>query len=64
MTLELNSSDESHEPIFKSAVKAGAAAEPNSREEANKGSNCRDTTTKNEFAQETTNNKLKLTMRY
>lgn len=53
MTLVLNSSDESHEPIFNSAVKAGAAAEPNSREEANKGSNCRDMTTNNEFPQET-----------
>lgn len=53
MTLVLNSSGESHEPIFNSAVKAGAAAEPNSREEANKGSNWRDTTTMNEFAQET-----------
>jgi hypothetical protein len=40
-TLTLNSSDESQEPIFNNAVKAGAAAEPNSRAEANKGSNCR-----------------------
>jgi hypothetical protein len=40
-TLTLNSSAESQEPIFNNAVKAGAAAEPNSRAEANKGSNCR-----------------------
>jgi hypothetical protein len=40
-TLTLNSSDESQEPIFNNAVKARAAAEPNSRAEANKGSNCR-----------------------
>ena len=40
MTLILNSSDESQEPIFSKAVKAGAAAEPNSRAEANDGSNC------------------------
>ena len=39
-TLALNSSVESQEPIFNNAVKAGAAAEPNSRAEANKGSNC------------------------
>lgn len=41
MTFRLNSSAESQEPIFNSAVKAGAAAEPNSRAEANKGSNCK-----------------------
>lgn len=41
ITFALNSSVESQEPIFNNAVKAGAAAEPNSREEANKGSNCR-----------------------
>lgn len=41
MTFTLNSSIESQEPIFNNAVKAGAAAEPNSRAEANKGSNCR-----------------------
>ena len=40
-TLAVNSSVESQEPIFNNAVKAGAAAEPNSRAEANKGSNCR-----------------------
>lgn len=40
-TLTLNSSVESQEPIFNNAVKAGAAAEPNSRAEANNGSNCR-----------------------
>lgn len=40
-TLALNSSVESQEPIFNNAVKAGAAAEPNSSAEANKGSNCR-----------------------
>ena len=40
-TLTLNSSAESQEPIFNSAFKAGEAAEPNSRAEANKGSNCR-----------------------
>lgn len=39
ITLARNSSAESQEPIFNNAVKAGAAAEPNSREEANKGSN-------------------------
>lgn len=39
-TLTRNSSAESQEPIFNNAVKAGAAAEPNSRAEANKGSNC------------------------
>lgn len=39
-TLSLNSSVESQEPIFNNAVKAGAAAVPNSRAEANKGSNC------------------------
>ena len=38
-TLTRNSSAESQEPIFNNAVKAGAAAEPNSRAEANKGSN-------------------------
>jgi len=38
--LTRNSSAESQEPIFNNAVKVGAAAEPNSREEANKGSNC------------------------
>jgi len=38
--LTLNSSAESQEPIFNNAVKAEAAAEPNSRAEANKGSNC------------------------
>ena len=43
LTFALNSSVESQEPIFNNAVKAGAAAEPNSREEANKGSNCRRT---------------------
>lgn len=41
MTFTLNSSVESQAPIFNNAVKAGAAAEPNSRAEANKGSNCR-----------------------
>lgn len=41
MTLTLNSSVESQEPIFNNAVSAGAAAEPNSRAEANKGSNCK-----------------------
>lgn len=41
LTLTLNSSVESQEPIFNSAVSAGAAAEPNSRAEANKGSNCK-----------------------
>lgn len=40
VTLTRNSSAESQEPIFNNAVKAGAAAEPNSRAEANKGSNC------------------------
>jgi len=38
-TFILNSSAESQEPIFNNAVKAEAAAEPNSRAEANKGSN-------------------------
>lgn len=42
-TLTLNSSVESQEPIFNSAVKAGAAAEPNSNAEASKGSNCNKT---------------------
>jgi hypothetical protein len=42
MTLALNSSVESQEPIFNNAAKAGAAAEPNSSAEANKGTNCRD----------------------
>ena len=41
MTFKVNSSAESQEPIFSSAVKAGATAEPNSRAEANKGSNCK-----------------------
>lgn len=40
MTLALKSSAESQEAIFNSAVKAGAAAEPNSKAEANIGSNC------------------------
>lgn len=39
LTLILNSSVESHEPIFNNAVKAGAAADPNSKEEDSNGSN-------------------------
>jgi hypothetical protein len=38
-TFELNSSVGSQEPIFNNAAKAGAAAEPNSSAEANRGSN-------------------------
>lgn len=38
MTLILNSSGGSQEPIFINAVKAGAPAEPNSRAEASSGS--------------------------
>jgi hypothetical protein len=38
-TLVLNWSAGSQEPIFNSTVKAGAAAEPNSRADANTGSN-------------------------
>ena len=60
----LNSSDESQEPIFKSAVKAGAAAEPNSREDANKGSNCRENKKNNEFTNDTTAYELKLMTLY
>lgn len=41
MTLTVNSSAESQEPIFSNAVKAGAAAEPNSSAEDNKGSICK-----------------------
>lgn len=40
-TLAENSSVESQEPIFNNAVKAEAAAEPNSNAEASNGSNCR-----------------------
>lgn len=39
-TLALNSSAGSQEPIFNRAVKAGAAAEPNSRADDNSGNNC------------------------
>jgi len=39
-TLTLKSSVDNHEPILSKAVNAGAAAEPNSREEANKGRSC------------------------
>lgn len=39
-TFKLNSSAESQEPIFSNAVKAGAAADPNSSEEASRGSSC------------------------
>ena len=46
MTLALNSSVESQEPIFNKAAKAGAAAEPNSSAEANNGTNCRNKKTK------------------
>ena len=46
MTLELNSSVESQEPIFNKAAKARAAAEPNSSVEANNGTNCRNKKTK------------------
>lgn len=35
----LNSSVDSHEPIFNNAVKAGAAADPNSKAEDSNGSN-------------------------
>jgi len=38
--LILNWSAGSQEPIFNRTVSAGAEAEPNSREEANTGSNC------------------------
>lgn len=41
VTFMLNSSAESHAPIFKNGVKAGAAAEPNSKADASKGSNCK-----------------------
>lgn len=34
----MNSSAESQAPIFSNAVKAGAAADPNSKAEASKGS--------------------------
>lgn len=40
-TFAENSSFESQDPIFNNAVKAGAAAEPNSNEEASSGSSCR-----------------------
>lgn len=39
-TLTLNSSTGSQEPIFNKTVNAEAAAEPNSKEEANRGSSC------------------------
>lgn len=42
LTFRVYSSAESQEPIFNSAVKAGAAAEPYSRAEVNKGNNCRE----------------------
>lgn len=39
--MALKSSTGSHDPIFNSTVKAEAGAEPNSREDANNGSSCR-----------------------
>lgn len=60
-TFTLNSSVESQDPIFNNAVKAGEAAEPNSRAEANKGSNCRnqEIKTKGEIKTSTIHLKLK-----
>ena len=46
MTLELNSSVKSQEPIFNKAAKAGAAAKPNSSAEANNETNYRNKKTK------------------